>query len=145
MLAQATQLNTPGIALGALAAVHALTAVTGFGLLGHLLEICRGSRVGARIVFDDVPLLPDSRAWACFGCITGGSARNWAGYGAEASWGSRCNAATQASLTDPQTSGGLLISIARASAGALTRELAMRNVTFAVVGEVVAGEGVLVR
>ncbi len=112
MLAQTTQLNTPGIALGALAAVHALTDVTGFGLLGHLLEICRASRVGARIVFDDVPLLPDALALAGAGFITGGSARNWAGYGAEVSWGSCCDAATQASLTDPQTSGGLLAACA---------------------------------
>ncbi len=112
MVAQATQLNTPGIALGALAAVHALTDVTGFGLLGHLLEICRGSCVGARIVFDDVPLLPDALALAGAGFITGGSARNWAGYGAEVSWGCRYDAATQALLTDPQTSGGLLAACA---------------------------------
>ena len=58
MIASTTQLNTPGIALGAMAGVHALTDVTGFGLLGHLLEICRGSSVGATLDFARVPLLP---------------------------------------------------------------------------------------
>ncbi len=61
-------------------AVHALTDVTGFGLLGHLLEICRASEVGARLVFDRVPLLPGVLALARAGVITGASARNWAGY-----------------------------------------------------------------
>jgi selenide,water dikinase len=140
MVAQATQLNTPGIALGALGAVHALTDVTGFGLLGHLLEICRGSGVGARIVFDDVPLLPDVLALASAGFITGGSARNWAGYGAEVSWGARGDAATEALLTDPQTSGGLL---AACAPDAVEEVLAVfRGHGFehaAVIGEITAG------
>jgi selenide, water dikinase len=115
MVAQATQLNTPGIALGGLEALHALTDVTGFGLLGHLLEICRGSGVGARIAFDKVPLLPGVLALARAGMITGGSARNWAGYGSEVTWRARSDAAAQALLTDPQTSGGLLAACAPAA------------------------------
>jgi selenide,water dikinase len=140
MVGEATQLNTPGIALGALAAVHALTDVTGFGLLGHLLEICRGSRVGARIGFDDVPLLPDALALAGAGFITGGSARNWAGYGAEVSRGSRSDAAAQALLTDPQTSGGLL---AACAPDAVEEVLAVFKTQgferAAVIGEMIAG------
>jgi selenide,water dikinase len=140
MLAQATQLNTPGIALGALDGVHALTDVTGFGLLGHLLEICRGSGVGARVAFDRVPLLPGVLALARAGMITGGSERNWAGYGAEVSWHARGDAATRDLLTDPQTSGGLLAACAPA---AVEEVLAVfRNEGFehaAVVGEITAG------
>ena len=140
MLAQATQLNTPGIALGALDGVHALTDVTGFGLLGHLLEICRGSGVGARVTFDRVPLLPGVLALAGAGMITGGSDRNWAGYGAEVSWHAPGDAATRALLTDPQTSGGLLAACAPA---AVEEVLAVfRNEGFehaAVVGEITVG------
>ncbi|MEP6996372.1 MAG: selenide, water dikinase SelD [Betaproteobacteria bacterium] len=112
MVAQATQLNTPGIALGDLDAVHALTDVTGFGLLGHLLEICRGSGVGARLAFDSVPLLPGVLALARAGMITGASARNWAGYGDVVTLRAHGDAAAQALLTDPQTSGGLLVACA---------------------------------
>jgi selenide,water dikinase len=83
MLATATRLNTPGIALGAMKGVHALTDVTGFGLLGHLLEICRASAVGAEIAFDRVPLLPGAAELAGLGLVTGASSRNWASYGDE--------------------------------------------------------------
>lgn len=115
MVAHATQLNTPGIALGGLKALHALTDVTGFGLLGHLLEICRGSGVGARIAFDKVPLLPGVPALARAGMVTGGSTRNWASYGTEVTWRACSDAAAQALLTDPQTSGGLLAACAPAA------------------------------
>ncbi len=81
MRATATRLNTPGIALGRDAGVHALTDVTGFGLLGHLLEVCRGSGRGRDVDFDRVPLLPATRALAAQGFVTGASARNFAGYG----------------------------------------------------------------
>ena len=81
MLATTTQLNTPGIALGRDDGVHALTDVTGFGLLGHLLEVCRGSGVAATIDFARVPLLPATLDLARQGCVTGASGRNFAGYG----------------------------------------------------------------
>jgi selenide,water dikinase len=140
MVAQATQLNTPGIALGGLEALHALTDVTGFGLLGHLLEICRGSGVGARIAFDKVPLLPGVPALARSGMVTGGSARNWAGYGTEVIWRARSDAAAQALLTDPQTSGGLL---AACAPSAVEQVLAVfRSEGFeqaAVIGEISSG------
>jgi selenide,water dikinase len=140
MIAQATQLNTPGMALGGLDDVHALTDVTGFGLLGHLLEICRGSGVGARLLFDRVPLLPGVLALARAGMITGGSARDWAGYGADVTWRARGAAATQALLTDPQTSGQLLAACAPA---AVEQVLAVFNSEgferAAVVGEITAG------
>jgi len=119
MLATTTRLNTPGIALGAMERVHALTDVTGFGLLGHLLEICRGSEVGARIDFDALPLLPSALLLAAAGTVTGASARNWAGYGEEVRCAPRIDAPRRALLSDPQTSGGLLVACAAESVDAV--------------------------
>jgi selenide,water dikinase len=111
MIASTTQLNTPGIALGRDAGVHALTDVTGFGLLGHLYEICRASGTGATIEFSRVPLHPHVLDLAREGHVTGASARNWAGYGEHIARGSLGDAEL-ALLTDPQTSGGLLLACA---------------------------------
>jgi selenide,water dikinase len=140
LIANATQLNTPGIALGLLDAVHALTDVTGFGLLGHLLEVCRGSGVGARIDFDKLPVLPGALELARAGAITGASARNMASYGAEVDCEGRIDAAMRALLSDPQTSGGLLVACASDAVGAVMD--IFRNEGFAhaaVIGECVAG------
>jgi len=111
MLESTTQLNTPGIELGRMPGVHALTDVTGFGLLGHLLEICRGSSLGARIEWARVPLLPGAMEHAQAGLRTGASVRNWAAYGAHVDLGAYGDAQRDL-LTDPQTSGGLLVSCA---------------------------------
>ncbi len=112
MIASTTQLNTPGPDLAALAGVHALTDVTGFGLAGHGLEVARGARATVVIDWAKVPLLPGVRALAAAGCVTGASGRNWAGYGAQILLPSGFAAADQVLLTDPQTSGGLLVSCA---------------------------------
>src|SRR5436305_930635 len=64
-------------------AVHALTDVTGFGLAGHLLEMCRGAKAGAEVNFDALPVIPEALDWAKQGVATGASDRNWKGYGAE--------------------------------------------------------------
>jgi selenide, water dikinase len=112
MIASTTQLNTPGIPLGKLPGVHALTDVTGFGLLGHLLEICRGSGLGATINFADLPLHPGTLELAREGLFTGASGRNWAGYGHDVTLGPAIGEAEHALLTDPQTSGGLLVACA---------------------------------
>jgi selenide,water dikinase len=109
MLRTTTQLNRVGMALGALDGVHAMTDVTGFGLLGHLLEICRGSTLGADIRFGDVPALASAMAFAQQGIATGASARNWAGYGEQVMLGSGVGDWQRVLLTDPQTSGGLLV------------------------------------
>lgn len=116
MIASTTQLNTPGLRLGGLEGVHALTDVTGFGLLGHLLEICRGSNAGATIDFARLPLHPQVLDFAHAGIQTGASARNWAGYGHDVSLGDRIDDAGRALLTDPQTSGGLLVACSEACA-----------------------------
>ncbi len=109
MVSTATQLNLPGIELADLAGVHAMTDVTGFGLLGHLLEICRGSGFGARIEAGSVPLLPGALALAEAGIATGASARNWQSYGGSVRMAQSLGPTLQALLTDPQTSGGLLV------------------------------------
>jgi selenide,water dikinase len=112
MLASTTQLNTPGIALGRMPDVHALTDVTGFGLLGHLMELCRASATGASIEFARLPLHPDALQFARDGIVTGASDRNWAGYGHEIDLGLGICGAERALLCDPQTSGGLLVACA---------------------------------
>ena len=112
MLAGTTQLNTPGIALGRIDGVHALTDVTGFGLLGHLLEVCRASGVAASVDFARVPLLPATLDLARRGFVTGASGRNFAGYGDEVALGAALGDLERNVLTDPQTSGGLLVACA---------------------------------
>ena len=109
MIAATTKLNTPGTRLAELAEVHALTDVTGFGLLGHLLEIAKGSKAGAVIDWKSVPLLPHALEFAREGIVTGASGRNWTGYGERVKLGSGIGEAEKAVLTDPQTSGGLLV------------------------------------
>jgi len=111
MLASTTKLNTPGAKLCALPGVHALTDVTGFGLLGHLLEVCKGSNLHATIRWDAVPLLPEVAELAREGYVTGASKRNWAGYGNRVDLNGYGEIEC-ALLTDPQTSGGLLVTCA---------------------------------
>lgn len=112
MMAVTTQLNTVGQRLGPFDAVHAMTDVTGFGLLGHLLEICRGSSLTARIRFDHLPALPTARILAPQGIGPGAIERNWASYGHEVSLSPELPAWAQRLLCDPQTSGGLLVACA---------------------------------
>ena len=141
MLASTTQLNTPGVALGTLQGVHALTDVTGFGLAGHLLELCRGSKLGATLDWSRVPLHPEVLALARQGLVTGASARNWTGYGAEVDLDPGLPPEAQALLSDPQTSGGLLVACDPAATGAVLD--CFRHEGFksaAVVGQVVDGE-----
>ena len=111
MIASTTRLNTPGPELAALDGVHAMTDVTGFGLAGHALEIARGSGVDVHIDWARVPLLDGVRGLAEQGHVTGASGRNWQGYGADVQLpASGFDAIDQALLSDPQTSGGLLVS-----------------------------------
>ena len=117
-----TRLNTPGRQLAELEAVHALTDVTGFGLAGHLLEICRGSKLAAEVRFDALPVIPEALDWAKQGIATGASERNWSGYGREVALPAGFADWKRKLLTDPQTSGGLLVACA-AEAEAEVREL----------------------
>ena len=145
MVASTTQLNTPGPTLACLAGVHAMTDVTGFGLLGHLLEICKGSSVTARIDFAALPILPNALDYARRGCVTGASARNWNGYGASVVLDQkRFDAAERALLTDPQTSGGLLVACAPEDVTqVLSIFLQQGFANAAVIGEIVAGKALV--
>ena len=109
MIANTTRLNTPGPALAALPGVHALTDVTGFALAGHALEMARGSACTVEIDWNQVPLLSGVRDLAAQGMVTGASGRNWAGYGQDVTLPPGFTPQDQALLTDPQTSGGLLV------------------------------------
>ncbi|HYF42407.1 MAG TPA: selenide, water dikinase SelD [Ramlibacter sp.] len=116
MLASTTRLNTPGPELARLPGVHALTDVTGFGLAGHALELARGANLAACIDWAHVPLLQGVAELASRGFVTGASGRNWAGYGAEVTLPQGFGPVNQALLSDPQTSGGLLVSCEPAAA-----------------------------
>jgi selenide, water dikinase len=109
MIANATKLNTPGPDLADIEGVHALTDVTGFGLAGHALEVAKGSGCTVRLDWRHVPLLAGVRALAGRGFVTGASSRNWAGYGTGVDVPVGFAPEDQALLTDPQTSGGLLV------------------------------------
>jgi len=104
-----TRLNRPGAALARLAGVHAITDVTGFGLAGHALEMARGAGLRARLRWSAVPVIEGVPELAAAGCITGASGRNWTGYGAEVELAADLPPLARELLTDPQTSGGLLV------------------------------------
>ena len=110
MIASTTQLNTPGPVLACLDGVHAVTDVTGFGLLGHLMEMCKGSQLRAHVDFSAIPLMPRALEFVESGYMTGASTRNWESYGEGIQLASDLDHAAKILLTDPQTSGGLLVS-----------------------------------
>lgn len=141
MIESTTKLNTPGPKLGLLPGVNALTDVTGFGLLGHLLEICKGSGVAAHLDWDKLPVLPGALELAREGFTTGASKRNFAGYGDRISLSPSIDEAGKALLTDPQTSGGLLVSCAADSVDEVLAIFAADGFgRAAVIGDVVTGE-----
>jgi selenide, water dikinase len=122
MIANTTKLNKPGKALSEMAGVHALTDVTGFGLLGHLLELARGAKLEAQLEMAKIPLLPGVEQLAHDGYFTGASGRNWEAYGKDVQLGAGVSQAQHMLLTDPQTSGGLLVSC---DAGSVDEVLAL--------------------
>ena len=112
MIEWTTKLNTPGELLADLPGVHAMTDVTGFGLAGHLLEILRGSKLAGEIRFADLPVITEALGWAKQGTKTGATDRNWSGYGKDVRQAADAPDWQRAILTDPQTSGGLLVACA---------------------------------
>jgi selenide,water dikinase len=110
MIHHTTKLNRVGITLAGMMGVHAMTDVTGFGLAGHLLEVCRGSRLAAQVRLADVPFIASAVAFAKQNIITGASARNWSSYGEQIGLSAHVAPWQQALISDPQTSGGLLVS-----------------------------------
>lgn len=116
MIATTTRLNKVGAKLADNLAVHAMTDVTGFGLLGHALEVARGSKASLIIDMNSLPFLREASLLAQQGCITGASHRNWASYGEGVTLPAECADWQRHLLTDPQTSGGLLVSCAASEA-----------------------------
>jgi selenide, water dikinase len=144
LIATTTQLNRIGAQLAKDADVHAITDVTGFGLLGHALEMARGSTVSVIIKAGDVPFLPHARSLAESGCVTGASTRNWASYGANVVLPQSATDWQRNLLTDPQTSGGLLIACAPARASTIQRTIVDAGYPFArIVGRAEAGAPVV--
>ena len=117
MIAHTTQLNTVGHALAESNGVHAMTDVTGFGLLGHLLEICRASQVGADLAFRDLPLIETAADLARRGYATGAAQRNWDSYAESVEIDAGIPEWQRQLLCDPQTSGGLLVACGPDSVG----------------------------
>jgi selenide,water dikinase len=116
-----TQLNQVGSQLARRDSVHAMTDVTGFGLLGHLLEICRGSHLRAELIWQKIPILAAAKTLAEAGIFPGAARRNWEGYtgiaaSALAEW-------EQLLLADPQTSGGLLLAVDPSGVAAVLQQL----------------------
>ncbi|WGM30048.1 selenide, water dikinase SelD [Brevundimonas sp. NIBR11] len=144
LIASTTRLNTVGDLAG-MDGVHAMTDVTGFGLLGHALEMARGCGLGVELDAAGVPLLDGVEALAGAGVRTGASGRNWTAYGDEITVPSAFTDWRRDLLTDPQTSGGLLVAVSAEAAPAVLA--AIRAAGFdraAVVGRVVEGAGVRV-
>lgn len=112
-----TLLNRVGAELAADPAVHGMTDVTGFGLLGHALEMARGSQLSLSIEAKAISVLPAAEQFAREGCVTGASERNWASYGSEVALPADFQLWRRHLLTDPQTSGGLLVAVENRHSG----------------------------
>ena len=123
LIATTTLLNKIGAELANDPDVHAITDVTGFGILGHALELARGSKLALSIDADALPLLRDAASLAEQGFVTGASHRNWASYGNDVALPNGIAEWRRHLLTDPQTSGGLLIACAPARAAELVRKI----------------------
>ncbi|MBO9454282.1 selenide, water dikinase SelD [Paracoccus sp. R12_1] len=142
MIAATTRLNTPGPDLARLQGVHAMTDVTGFGLAGHALEMARGSGCEIRLDWSAVPLLSGARDLAEQGFVTGASGRNWASYGSDVVLADDFRQIDRDLLSDPQTSGGLLVACDAKSADRVLQ--IFRDHGFAeaaVIGEAAEGAG----
>ncbi|HEV2365950.1 MAG TPA: selenide, water dikinase SelD [Caulobacteraceae bacterium] len=140
LIAVTTQLNDVGAELADFGGVHAVTDVTGFGLLGHTLEMCQGAGVSARLEASAAPMLAGVETLLRTGVRTGASERNWQSYGAQVCLAQGIEAWRRDLLTDPQTSGGLLIAVEAARAPALVDWLARRGFPgAAVVGRLAEG------
>ena len=140
MVSTMTKLNRVGAALARTANVHAMTDVTGFGLLGHALEMALGSGATMTLEFESLPFLRDAANLAQQGCVTGASNRNWASYSASVALRPDCSEWRRHLLTDPQTSGGLLVACAPDGADELCESIVAEGYPSArVIGRMVEG------
>ena len=127
--------------LACLDGVHAVTDVTGFGLAGHLMEVCKGSKVRATVNYADLPVLARAREFIDAGYLTGASGRNWASYGEGISLAVDLEKTAKTLLTDPQTSGGLLVSCTPATVTEVLSLFLQQGFSHvSVIGEITDGE-----
>ncbi|HWK01629.1 MAG TPA: selenide, water dikinase SelD [Xanthobacteraceae bacterium] len=141
MVASTTLLNKIGMTLGDDADVHSVTDVTGFGLLGHGLEMAEGSDLQITIRMADVPLFKQAENLAKQGFVTGASKRNWASYGKKVETPADFPEWARDLLTDPQTSGGLLVACSQSRAESLVKEIVAAGYPSAmVIGTAEAGK-----
>ena len=140
MLATMTTLNQVGAELAKDPGVHAMTDVTGFGVLGHALGMARGSGLRLILRSETLPLLPRAIELAQQGFVTGASGRNWESYGAAVALAPDCPLWRRQILTDPQTSGGLLVACAPDRADTLLSTIrASGHSSASIIGEMRAG------
>ncbi|PMG40776.1 selenide, water dikinase SelD [Shewanella sp. 10N.286.52.B9] len=126
------QLNKAGQDIAAIAGVNALTDVTGFGLAGHLIEVCQGGDVTANLVFNNIPLLDRALHYLNLGCTPGGTQRNFDSY---QQYLPKMSEQQKAILCDPQTSGGLLIAVSADAEQQLVALLEAQNIAPICIGE----------
>jgi selenide,water dikinase len=124
--------NRIGSLLGTQPSVHALTDVTGFGLGGHLLELCQGAGLNSTVHMGQVPVIPEARTYLQKGCYPDGSFRNWKSLNTRISGASDME--RMMLLSDPQTSGGLLVSVAPADLKIVLDLIRQENAEAAVIG-----------
>lgn len=130
-----TTLNKIGADFAQLEDVVAMTDVTGFGLLGHLVEICEASKISATVWFDKVPLLPNIEKYRQLGCIAGGSRKNFVSYGSKIS---EMTQQQREILCDPQTSGGLLVIVKKTGLEQFFELSKTADLTLEAIGETTA-------
>ena len=144
MLGFMTRLNVVGAELAREEAIHAMTDVTGFGLLGHALEMARGAGVTIRLRLHDVPLLVQAESLVRAGFVTGASHRNWASYGEAVSLPTGFEDWWRLLLTDPQTSGGLLVACDAQAAAAILNRIRKGDPHASIIGSVEVGDPIVV-
>lgn len=132
-IAHMMQLNSVGSEVAKIKGVNAITDVTGFGLGGHLVEVCLASQVSAKLSFDSIPLLNNIEYYLDLGCIPGGSERNFQSYGHQLG---ALGEKHRAIICDPQTSGGLLITVSQSAKNTVREIFKEQQLSFAEIGEI---------
>ena len=127
-------LNDIGSEIAQISGVNAITDVTGFGIAGHLLEVCRGSNVAAEIYFNDLPLLPNIQKYIDDECIPGGTIRNYDSYRGSIS---KLSSFEKAIVCDPQTSGGLLVTVSKEALPEFDKLLVAKNMSLNPIGKII--------
>ena len=130
---QMATLNSVGAEIAKIDGVHAITDVTGFGLAGHLLEVCLASEVSAKLTFSKIPLLDNIDHYLDLGCVPGGSERNFQSYGHQLP---ALNSTQRSIICDPQTSGGLLITVSQDAKLDIQKMLEKQQLSFAEIGQI---------